>query len=155
MRIDLSQPGKVIFSMFDYIERLLNNAPEELLKGAATSPAAKHQFQVNDKCPKLESSSAVMYHHLTAQLLYLGKRTRPDLLLAILFLCSRVQSPDEADWKKLARCIRFLRDTKDNLFTLEAGNNKVIQWWVDASCAVHPNMRSHNTGATMTMGRGY
>jgi len=29
----------------------------------------------------------------------------------------------------------------------------MIKWWVDASNAVHPNMRSH-TGATMTLGKG-
>ena len=29
----------------------------------------------------------------------------------------------------------------------------VIQWWIDASFAVHPNMRSH-TGATMSLGKG-
>jgi hypothetical protein len=29
----------------------------------------------------------------------------------------------------------------------------MIQWWVDASYAVHPNMRSH-IGATMTLGKG-
>lgn len=28
-----------------------------------------------------------------------------------------------------------------------------INWWVDASFAVHPDLRSH-TGATMTLGRG-
>jgi hypothetical protein len=28
-----------------------------------------------------------------------------------------------------------------------------IQWWIDASYAVHPDMRSH-TGGTMTLGKG-
>ena len=28
-----------------------------------------------------------------------------------------------------------------------------VPWWIDASYAVHPNMRGH-TGATMSMGNG-
>jgi len=94
-----------------------------------------------------------LFHHFTAQLLYLGKRTRPDLLLAISFLCTRVQEPDEDDGKKIGRCLRFLRETKDDKLTLEADGSSVISWWIDASYAVHPNMRSH-TGATMPMGKG-
>lgn len=37
--------------------------------------------------------------------------------------------------------------------TLEADDLQVIKWWVDASFAVHRDMRSH-TGGTMSMGKG-
>ena len=153
MKIDFSEPGKVVFSMLDYIQQVLDDAPDELLKGASTSPAANHLFNVNEDCTKLDPATAILYHHIVAQLLYLGKRTRPDLLLAISFLCTRVQSPDEDDWKKLGRCLRFLKDTKEDKMTLEADGTNVISWWIDASFAVHPNLRSH-TGATMSMGKG-
>ena len=36
---------------------------------------------------------------------------------------------------------------------LTASDPHVIQWWVDASFAVHPDMKSH-MGATMSTGRG-
>ena len=153
MTIDFSDTGKVIFSMDDYINKMLGEVPKDLMKGSCTSPAANHLFSVNNSCKKLDSATAILFHHLTAQLLYLGKRTRPDLLLAISFLCTRVQEPDEDDWKKLGRCLRFLRETKNDHLTLEADGNSVISWWIDASYAVHPNMRSH-TGATMSMGKG-
>jgi len=74
---------------------------------------------IADNCDKLDPASAILFHHITVQLLYLVKRTRPDLLLAISFLCTRVQEPDEDDWKKLGRCLRFLRETKDDKLTLE------------------------------------
>ena len=153
MKIDFSEPGKVIFSMLDYIHQLLDEAPDELFKGASTSPASNYLFNVNDNCAKLDPSTAILFHHIVAQLLYLSKRTRPDLLLAVSFLCTRVQSPDEDDWKKLGRCLRFLKDTKEDKLTLEADGTNILSWWIDASFAVHPNMRSH-TGATMSMGKG-
>jgi len=36
---------------------------------------------------------------------------------------------------------------------LEADSLSVFKWWVDASFAVHPDMKSH-TGATMSLGKG-
>jgi hypothetical protein len=129
MTIDFSDPGKVVFSMIEYITKLLDDVPEELLKGSSTSPASNYLFNVNDDCTKLDPSTAILYHHIVAQLLYLGKRIRPDLLLAISFLCTRVQSPDEDDWKKLGRILRFLRDTKDDVMTLQADGVSSIIWW--------------------------
>ena len=94
-----------------------------------------------------------MFHHLTAKLLYLGKRARPDLQLTVSFLATRVQSPDIDNWKKLGRCLRYLRDTASLALTLKADSLSEIRWWVDASYGVHPDCRSH-TGATMSMGQG-
>ena len=50
MIIDFSDPGKVIFSMHEYINRLLEEAPSELMKGSSSSPAANHLFAVNPDC---------------------------------------------------------------------------------------------------------
>jgi hypothetical protein len=49
--------------------------------------------------------------------------------------------------------LRYLRDSRDLPLTLQADGTGVIYWWIDASFAVHPDMRSH-TGATMSMGAG-
>ena len=153
MRIDYTQKGKVSFSMPQYIDDLLSECPDSIMKGTSTTPAANHLFQVDEDAEKLNAMDAVLYHHLVAKLLYLGKRTRPDLLTAISFLCTRIQSPDIDDFKKLGRCLWYLRDTKHLSLTLEANDMTVIQWWVDASFATHPKCRSH-TGATLSFGKG-
>ena len=59
--------------------------------------------------------------------------------MAVAFLCTRVQSPDEDDYKKLTT------------LTLEPG--KQPNWWVDSSYAVHPDMGSHS-GIIMLLGKG-
>jgi hypothetical protein len=46
-----------------------------------------------------------------------------------------------------------VRGTKEIVITLESDGIGVIQWWIDASYAVHPDMKSH-TGITMLLRKG-
>jgi hypothetical protein len=50
--------------------------------------------------------------------------------------------------------MEYLRGDRDRPLFLGAENNGLLMWYVDASFAVHPNMRGH-TGGGLTMGRGF
>jgi hypothetical protein len=152
MKIDFSEPGKVKITMEQFIENILCEVPASM-SGTAATPAANHLFEINDTARKLTPEQAEQFHHVTAQLLYLCKRARPDIQTAVSFLCTRVTQPDEDDWKKLGRCIRYLRGTKELGLTLEADGEGMIRWWIDASFAVHRDMKSH-TGIAMSLGKG-
>jgi len=69
----------------------------------------------------------------------------------VVFLFTRVQSPDVDDYKKLTRVMKYICNTRDITLTMEAGDGP--KWWVDSSIAVHPDMRSHS-GIFMTLGKG-
>jgi hypothetical protein len=105
IRIDFSKKGKVIMSMFEYIDELLKECPEDLMKGASLTGASSHLYNMNENAVKLDNETAILYHHLMAKLLYLSKRTRPDLQMPVSFLTTWVKSPDVDDWKKLGRCL--------------------------------------------------
>jgi hypothetical protein len=139
--------------LYDYIDELIKEMPAKLMTGTSATPAANHLFAVNPDCDELNEVNAALYHHLTAKLLYLSKRTRPDLLLAVSFRTKCIVNPDLDDWKKLGRCLLCLSSTKHLPFVLGADDTGIIRWWVDASSAVHPNMCSH-TSATMSLGVG-
>jgi hypothetical protein len=94
-----------------------------------------------------------MFHHNTAKLLFLAKRARPDIQLAVAFLCTRVQHPDIDDYKKLGRLMKYLEATIGLPLTLGMDKTGRIRWYIDAAFAVHNDMKSH-TGAVMTMGTG-
>jgi hypothetical protein len=67
-----------------------------------------------------------------------------------------VKDPDEDNWKKLLRLMKYLSQTVDLELTLEAnGDADVIlcKWYPDAAFAVHPDYKSH-TGAVLTLGKG-
>jgi hypothetical protein len=112
--------------------------------GESATAAANHLFEVNTKDPiMLNEEKATMFHHNLAKLLFLCKRAKPDTQTAVAFLCTRVKGPDTYDYKKLGRVIIYLHGTQDMPLTLEGDCVCVIKWWVDASFAVHPDMKSH------------
>ena len=151
MVIDYTTPGKVKFSMDQYVEEMLTELPEDM-KGTTTSttPAGLNLFQVREGV-KLDPEVAETFHHNVAKLLFLSKRAQPNLQTAVVFLCTRVKGPDEDDYKKLHRVMKYLRGSKEFTLTLEADNLHILKWWVDASFAVHDDTRSH-TGGVMSMG---
>jgi hypothetical protein len=73
MTLDFSNPGSVMLTMYEYIDGIIAEAPEELFKGAPTSPAANHLFNVKDDATKLSIEEAEIFHHLVPKLLYLSK----------------------------------------------------------------------------------
>ena len=107
MTIDYSEDGKVRFSMIDYIDRLLDEAPEDMA-GTAVTPAANDLFTVREDAKQIDKKQAETFHHLTAKILYLLKRARPDILPTVSFLTTRVTKSNVDDWKKLRRCIKYL-----------------------------------------------
>jgi hypothetical protein len=62
-------------------------------------------------------------------------------------------NPMKEIWKKLIKMINFLKATNNNIATMSADDSNSIKWYVNASFAVHKDMRSH-IGATMTLGSG-
>ena len=102
---------------------------------------------------KLGALKAEAFHTTVAKALFLTMRSRPDIRLAVAFLCTRVKEPSTYDWFKLVRMMNFLKRTKQDCLTLAIDDSNTIQWSIDAAFAVHPDMKSH-TGMSMTMGRG-
>ena len=88
-------------SMYDYIKKLINSLTENMME-SKHSAAPEHLFQTDDgQAIKLSKEMSDLFHKITAQVLWMSKRGRPDLQLGTTFLCTRVQSPDERDFKKL------------------------------------------------------
>eukprot|EP00980_Cylindrotheca_fusiformis_P025669 scaffold14401_cov140-Cylindrotheca_fusiformis.AAC.2 len=95
----------------------------------------------------------VLGSSIMAKLLFVSRRARPDIQVAISFLTSRVTKADRDDWKKLKRVLQYLNWTIDMPLTLSIDNLCVVKTWVDAAFATHDDMRSH-TGGIISMGKG-
>jgi hypothetical protein len=149
MTWDFSTKGKCKVTMEKYINDLLtdNNITDTI-----DSPASNHLFVINPIAEKLSNDMIINFHTQVAKLLYLAKRIRPDILLPVSFLSTRVQSPDIDDWKKLMRVLKYINGTVNLGITLEC-DNFIIDSYIDASYGVHSDFKSH-TGMIIFLGKG-
>jgi len=139
-------------SMKGYLQEAISEFGEDCTKRAAT-PAKKDLFNVDINLPRLGEAQKARFHSIVAKLLYVCKRGRPDIQLAIMFLCTRVSRSTKEDWGKLRRVLQYINGTIDEVLTIGADTMGVLQTWVDASYGVHADMRSH-TGGLMSFGLG-
>ena len=98
---------------------------------------------------EIETTSEVrmdMFHHIVEQLLYISKRVRVDIDLAVSFICTRVSRSTEEDWIKLRRLLQYILGTIDMPRVVGANRMDLIEIYVDASYTVHHDMGGHTWG---------
>lgn len=154
MTLEFSKKGFLTVGMDAYVAKVIKEFPEEIT-GVSPSPAADHLYQVRDPAQSklLDEDRAVAFHHTVAQLLFASTRARRDIQVAVAFLTTRVKSPDEDDWGKLKRVLKYLNGTKHLKLTLTVDSLSTLKWYVDGSHQTHEDCRGH-TGALFTMGKG-
>ena len=153
MKLDFTEKYTCHITMQAYIKRLIDD--NQIFKSSRT-PAGTNLFIVDEDSEKLDKASADDFHKVTAQLLYLGTRVRPDILLPTTFLCSRVQSPTIEDVKKLTRVLMYLNRTPDLGIMIggdRLGNFRMMTY-ADASFATHPDGMKSHSGILLSIGRG-
>ena len=140
-------------NMCKYLPSIIADFPE-LITGVSATPAADHLFKVrgNGKNPNEEQADA--FHHTVYQLLFAANRARRDIQTAVSFLTTRVQAPDEDDWGKLKRVLKYLNGTRYLKLILSAdAMNFAIHWYIDGSHQIHEDCRGQ-TGSLVTFGAG-
>jgi hypothetical protein len=153
MELDYGKQGELKINMTNYVKNMLNGFPVKLGKrDVAKTPAGDNLFHLGTGA-KLDTKRSEIFHTFVAKGLFLCKRARPDIQQEISVLCTRVRDLNLADWEKLMRILKYLNGTKGENLTLSADNLRVVEWYVDASFAVHPDFKSH-TGAMMMLGKG-
>ena len=152
MDIVFNNDETVTIGMDRYVKEAIADFGEKITRKAAT-PATKTLFDVSPDAELLEVEKQELFHSIVVKLLYVSKRARVDIQLAIAFLCTRVSCSTIEDWKKLRRVLQYLSGTMNDTLTLGADDLTKVITWTDASYAVHKDMKSH-TGGVVSLGRG-
>ena len=134
------------------IKKLVGN-----VHGTANAPAAtleaEEQLSETDRKAldvPLSLEDAGKYRSVTALALYLSKRTRPDLLLAVNKLCRHAQNPTVRDQKALQRLLRYVSKTRNYVLMLSA-KSLDVEAYIDASFATDADRKS-TTGVVIMVG---
>ena len=153
MNITFTPNQTVEIRMENYVDEALADFDCVFTATGTTTPAQHGLFDIDPNAPLLNTADSELFHWHVAKLLYLSKRGRTDIQLAIAFLTTRVSCSTTQDWNKLKRVFLYLKGTRSLFLTLGADSLYKLNTWVDAAYAVHPDMRSH-TGGAVSMGTG-
>lgn len=150
MEFNYNEAGLVKISMKSMIEEMLDELGVE---GTVNTPAAHNLFNVGQKSELLNKAGRERFHSLVAKLLYIAKRGRPDILVAVSFLTTRVQAPTQEDENKLMRVLKYLNGTRELVLRLSSVEGILVSTFIDAAFAVHGDGKGH-TGQIILIGKG-
>jgi len=132
-------PNGFEISMKSYVEDILKFYGKEVK--TCVTPTKVNLFEPGSNETKVDG---VLFHSIVAKLLYLGKRGRPDILLPVEYLCTRVKQPTVEDQKKLERVLGYLRLTKGWNRIIDNSPFNQVTTYIDASFALHADGKSQS-----------
>ena len=152
MTIDFRSIGEVKLNMYDMIQKLINDLPDDMI-GKKNTAAPSYLFDTSndDECPRLNKERKDTFHTINARALYIS-RVRQDMKLCIGFGCTRVKQPNEYDWTKLGWGMKYLQHTKFLPLILRT-DGKSVSIYLDGAHASHSDMKGHS-GEFVTEGKG-
>ena len=101
MSLDFSESDVFKIDMTKYVKDMIDSFPIKFTDGeTANTPGGDKTF-VQGQGKPLDKARHEVFHTFVAKGLFLSKRGRPDIQQTIALLCTRVKSPNEADWQKL------------------------------------------------------
>jgi hypothetical protein len=146
-----SRPGAMVVTMKHTTQDILTTCNVTKLY---SSPAAADLFDVVEDSPKLDKTMEAYFRTFVAKCLYIAKRGRPDILLAIGFLTTRCIFCTAQDLDKLHRVLGYLRATPDRAIAIEFGDDPQVRSYIDASYAIHQRDGKSHTGGALMFGTG-
>ena len=150
MTMDFTMKGCTKITMDGMIQEIINDFHRTDLATAKT-PATENLLEINDSASLCETDRK-LFHSMVARLMYVCKKVKPECLMAVNFLATRVQIATEEDDEKLERVIRYLKYAciKDYRgILLKIGESGVrVATKIDAAHGVHMDYKSHTGAAT-------
>ena len=96
MKLDYTEKGKLKVDMKDYIKDMIVTFPGEL-SSKTQCPWNTSLFNDNNQSESLDKHRKEIFHTFVMKCMFLGKQAKPDVLVGISYLITRVQNPNKED----------------------------------------------------------
>ena len=150
MRIARENDGSININMDKYTKEAVVWSN---VNGTSKTPHDGNLFKIDESSPMLKESESKKFHSGVAKLLYLAKRVRPEILVSISFLSSRVLHSTVEDESKLRKVFKYLNNNEKISINYTGGGNNQIIAYGDAAYLVHQDCESR-TGTVLMMNDG-
>ena len=124
---------------------MFDDIPEDM-KVKSTTPTVHHLFNISEDTINLSQTNTDIFHNFLAQLIYLSKRTRPDIQISISFLRTRTIGPCTYEYNNLERGMEYIQRIIGLPLILSINKSGNIKWYFDAAFVVHKDTRIHTGG---------
>jgi hypothetical protein len=123
------------------IEKILN---ENDIKGVKPAPGNHNFVTVFEDSPNLADAEFTVFRSIVMSLLYLARRTRPDVLFHVSWLTTRMKSPTQQDLRKLHHVLQYLNGTRNvGLRLVPRDEESGLTAMVDSSHGLHQTGHGH------------
>lgn len=139
--------GRIEMSMENYIREVLKAYGGDLK--VFRTPAASTLYEGGDGSVAAERPR--LFHEIVAKLLFLCKRARPDISVAVLYLCTRVKSPTRYDVEALERVLGYLKGSIRRIRVFDDSPFVRVEAYIDAAFSCHKDGKGRN-GMVLTLG---
>jgi hypothetical protein len=140
--------GRIGVSQSGYVADMLKKFQ---VYGTATTPSTLDLFK-NSKDPQdLILVDTKSYLSKVMSLMYLAKRTRPDILKEVVYASTKAVNPTIGDEKIVNRILRYINGTKSRRLEFEVKDLRACAN-IDASHLCHPDTKGHG-GVVISLGR--
>ena len=148
MTLDFSINGEVNIGMEKYIKDILE---DKKITTFLKYPADLNLYKLRN-LPLLSKEMQDTLHSDVAKLLYLSTRIRPDIALAVNYLCTRVNRYNKDDVNKYYNILKYLNNTKKFKLKLKCNGDYNINTYADSSFGICPETRLSQTGIIIYIG---
>jgi hypothetical protein len=137
--------NSIKLSMEKYIRDMLEEYSEQDLRVYKT-PATGLLFERDESAQRGEEKK---FHTIVAKLLYLCQRARPNIMLPVLYLCTRVQAPTTFDYDKLERVLGYLKGSIKSKRVLDGSKFTGVTAYIDAAFSCYDDGKGRSGAALM------
>ncbi len=139
----------IIVSMNEYVENLIkwSGCTKQF-----STPGEPNDFQSDESEFVVSMKDIEIFHTGVAKLLFVAKRVRPDILLQVNMLCSKVKAPRVKNLRQLQRIYGYLLGTPRRGIVFEGGGKMLVKAWGDAAFMLHEDLTSRSASLIVING---